>query len=129
MALRLTLKPNERVIIGGAVIRNGDNRVEFLIENEIPILRESDILSPTAVRTPCERIYLALQLIYVDPDRVSQHRATFRALVSDVRQAAPSTNPYLEKIEGLVEAGSLYQAIKTAQSLLKYERKLMANAV
>lgn len=128
MALRLTLKPHERVIIGGAVIRNGDNRVELLIENEVPLLRESAILSPDAVRTPCERIYLALQLIYVDPKRVSEHQASFRALVSDVRGAAPSCNTYLDKIEDFVRAGNLYQAIKSTQDLLKYERKLMEHA-
>ena len=128
MALRLTLKPHERAIIGGAVIRNGDNRVELLIENEVPLLRESDILSPGAVRTPCERIYLALQLIYVDPTRISEHQASFRALVSDVRSAAPSCEPYLEKIEDYVRAGNLYQAIKSTQDLLIYERKLMEHA-
>jgi flagellar protein FlbT len=128
MALRLKLKPHERVIISGAVIRNGDSRVELLIENEVPLLRESDILSPSAVRTPCERIYLALQLIYVDPDRATDHRATFHTLVADVRKAAPSCDPFLVCIEELLAAGNLYQAIKAAQDLLQYEQELLKYA-
>jgi flagellar protein FlbT len=128
MALRLKLKPHERVIISGAVIRNGDSRVELLIENEVPLLRESDILSPSAVRTPCERIYLALQLIYVDPDRATTHRATFHTLVADVRKAAPSCDSLLIRIEALLTTGSLYQAIKAAQELLKHEQEIMKHA-
>jgi len=53
MPLRLTLKSQERVIIGGAVVKNGDSRTELHVENKVPILRETDILSPKLVKTPC----------------------------------------------------------------------------
>lgn len=127
MALRLTLKPSERVIISGAVIRNGDGRTELLIENEVPVLRESDILSPRAVRTPSERIYLALQLMYVDPERAPQHHDTCRGLCEELLQAAPSCRPLLEEIESLATAGKLYQALKVARILLAYEKELLAH--
>ena len=47
MALKVELKPNERIIIGNAVIRNGEQRTRFFIEGDAPILREKDILTPT----------------------------------------------------------------------------------
>jgi flagellar protein FlbT len=125
MALRLTLRPHERVIISGAVIRNGESRCELLIENEVPVLREADILSPSAVRTPCERIYLALQLMYVDQDRSAQHRVTYEELVSEVLQAAPSLAPSLQAIGEQVGAGRFYQALKGAHGLLHRERELV----
>jgi flagellar protein FlbT len=125
MALRLTLRPNERVIVGGAVIRNGESRCELLIENEVPVLREPDIMSPNAVRTPCERIYLALQLMYVDQERSAQHQVTYAELVSEVLQAAPSLTPTLQTIEAQVSAGRIYQALKAAHGLLNRERELV----
>jgi flagellar protein FlbT len=125
MALRLTLKPHERVIVGGAVIRNGESRCELLIENEVPVLREPDIMSPNAVRTPCERIYLALQLMYVDQERSAQHQVTYEELVSEVLQAAPSLTPTLQAIEAQVGAGRFYQALKGAHALLNRERELV----
>jgi flagellar biosynthesis repressor protein FlbT len=125
MALRLTLKPHERVIVGGAVIRNGKSRSELLIENEVPVLRESDILSPSSVRTPCERIHLALQLMYVDPERLAQHRAAYEELVSEVLEAAPSLAPSLQAIQEQVVAGRIYQALKCAHGLLHLERELV----
>ena len=127
MALRLTLKPRERVIVGGAAIRNGGSRALLLIENEVPVLRESDILSPAAVRTPCQRIYLALQLAYVDGARAAEHLAAYEILASDVRQAAPSLGPELDAIDETVRAGRIYQALKTAQGLLQRERELVTH--
>lgn len=125
MALRLTLRPNERVIVGGAVVRNGESRCELLIENEVPVLREPDILSPNAVHTPCERIYLALQLMYVDEERSAQHQVTYEELVAEVLQAAPSLAPSLQAIQDQVGAGRIYQALKGAHGLLHRERELV----
>ncbi len=127
MSLRITLKPNERVIIGGAVIRNGPSRIEFYVENEVALLRESDILSPKAANTPCRRIYLALQLMYVDPDRLTEHRDSYTSLVQDVLTAAPSSKQYLERIDDHAAAGRYYQAIKSAQALLDYEQELLSH--
>jgi flagellar protein FlbT len=125
MPLRLTLKSQERVIIGGAVVKNGDSRTELLIENTVPILREADILSPSAVKTPCEQIYLAVQLMYVDEDNIEQHRRLYDDLVGDVLEAAPSTQPWLGAMNDEVVAGRHYQALKSAKELLKYEEELM----
>jgi flagellar protein FlbT len=126
MPLRLTLKPQERVIIGGAVVRNGDSRIELFIENQVPILREADILSPGAVETPCERIYLAVQLMYVDPDNQTQHRQLYSEFVRDVLEAAPSTAQYLDEVNKQVDAGRFYQALKSAKGLLEYEQELLS---
>jgi flagellar protein FlbT len=124
--LRLTLKPHERAILGDAVIKNGVNRVSLYIENEVPILRESDILSPRAVHTPCERIYLAVQLLYVDAEHRENLLIIYRSLVDEVRDAAPSLGPLLAAIDGYVERQEWYQAVKSARPLLEREREILA---
>ena len=41
MALKVELKPHERIVIGACVITNTEQRTKLLIEGEkIPILRE-----------------------------------------------------------------------------------------
>ena len=127
MPLRLKLKPQERAIIGGAAIQNGGSRTEIFIENEVPVLREQDILSPSAVRTPCDRIYLALQLMYIDPSRCADHTALFRSMLDDVAEAAPSCQPLLDQISLSVREGRLYQALKSAKTLLVYEQELLGH--
>ena len=129
MSLRLVLKPHERVIIGGAVVRNGPTRTQFHVENEVPLLREIDILSPGDADTPCRRVYLALQLMYVDPDRHEDHKHTYRELVDDVRTAAPSSDGLLAEIEDHVDAGRYYQALKRARALLHFEEELLTHGV
>jgi flagellar protein FlbT len=121
------LKPNERVIIGGAVVRNGRTRGELLIDNEVPVLRESDILSPRAVRTPCERIYLVLQLVYLDTEQVSKHLAAFESLTADVVKAAPSCAQMIETIKNHLDSGRFYQALKSVRPLLEHERQLLSH--
>jgi flagellar protein FlbT len=125
MALRLSLKPNERLILGGAVVRNGKARTELFVENEVPILRERDILSPREANTPCRRIYLAIQLMYIEPQNVVEHHATYFALVRDVALAAPSTLKFLTSMNDDIVAGRHYQALKTARHLLDYEQELL----
>jgi len=124
MPLRMNLKPGERLILGGAVIRNGDVRSEFLIENEVPVLREADVLSPKTVRTACEWVYLALQLAYVDPKGSEAHRNLLEVLLDHVRQAAPILAPELDEVSELATAGRLYPALKSAKRLIKREKEL-----
>ena len=67
MALKITLKPNERMIIGGAVLANGNSKeCNLLIENNVPILREKDILSEKDADKLCSQIYFTIQLMYID---------------------------------------------------------------
>ena len=61
MALKIVLKPNERMIIGGAVIKNGPAKAEFVIENTVPLLREQDILSEKEADSLAQKIYFTIQ--------------------------------------------------------------------
>jgi len=127
MPLRLTLKPHERAILGGAVLTNGRHRAELFVETDVPVLRGADILSPSTVRTPCERIVLAIQLMYVDPQRRVAHAQTYRMLLDDVLDASPSTRRLLEPIDEQVRGGRFYQALKLSRGLLAYEKELLSH--
>jgi flagellar protein FlbT len=82
VALKIELKPNERVIIGDCVVTNVDQRARLLIEGKVPILREKDILSLSRADSPAKRIYLAIQLMYT-AKRPEDHHALYFRLVRD----------------------------------------------
>src|SRR5262249_5631713 len=84
MPLKITLKPRERLILGGAVLRNGTAASHLLVENEVPILRERDILSERQANSPCRRIYFAIQLMYVDQQHLDAHLRLYRMLIDDL---------------------------------------------
>ena len=127
MALRIELKPGERILIGESVLVNGDQRSSFLIEGSAPILREKDILTPEQADTPAKRIYLAVQLMYTSRDPRAHHEVYF-ALMRDIVQAAPSTWSYVESINNRILTGDLYKALKEARNLVHYEQELLENA-
>ena len=90
MALKVELKPGERILIGECVVTNSDQRTRLLIEGAAPILREKDIMTPERADTPAKRIYLAVQLMYTSRDP-QQHHELYFSLMRDIVQAAPST--------------------------------------
>ncbi|MET0607048.1 MAG: flagellar biosynthesis repressor FlbT [Beijerinckiaceae bacterium] len=128
MALKVELKPNERIIVGKAVIRNGDSRTRIFIEGDAPILREKDILTATTANSPAKRIYLSVQLMYLAGDTGDQHDAYF-SLVRDFLAAAPSAMPLISEISDWILAGELYRALRSAKQLLAYEEKLISGAL
>ncbi len=127
MALRIELKPGERILIGECVLTNHDQRADFLIEGSAPILREKDILTAEEADTPAKRIYLAVQLMYTSRDPRAHHDVYF-ALMRDIVQAAPSTWSYVESINNRILTGELYKALKEAKTLVHYEQELLENA-
>lgn len=128
MALKVELKPGERIVIGSCVVTNHDQqRTRLLIEGEAPILREKDIMTPERADSPAKRIYLAVQLMYIAQDPQAHHD-TYFALVKDIVQAAPSTWPHVEAINNHILTGELYKALKEAKKLIAYEQDLLENA-
>lgn len=127
MALKVELKPGERLLIGECVITNSDRRATFLIDGKVPIIREKDIMTADQADTPAKRIYLSILLMYTSRDPSEQH-GTYFALVRDIVQAAPSTWPLVENINNHILTGDLYKALKQARDLVKYEQELMNDA-
>jgi flagellar protein FlbT len=125
MALKVELKPHERIIIGSCVITNTDQRARLLIDGDnVPILREKDIMTPEIADTPAKLIYLAVQLMYISPDPRASH-GTYFNLIRDLVTSVPSTWPLIEAINNQILKGDLYHALKECKKLLAYEKSLL----
>jgi len=124
MALKVELKPGERIILGDCVITNADKRTRLLIEGGAPILREKDILTNDRADTPAKRIYLAIQLMYTSRDPCAHHE-TYFALIRDIVQAVPSAWPYIEAINNRILTDEMYKALKHAKQLIAYEKEIL----
>lgn len=128
MSLKVELKPGERIIIGTALVRSGDQRVRFYIEGAAPILREKDILTPATADSPAKKIYLALQLMYLTAG-LEGGELTYVALIREFLEAVPSAMPFIARINNEVLSGELYKALKTAKTLIAYEQDLIDHAL
>ncbi len=127
MALRISLKPQEKMILGGAVIMNGNNTgCKLIIENTVPILREKDILNENDANSPCRRIYFIIQLMYIDEENLVNHQKKYWKLIKDLVKAAPSTIGVIDQISEEIVSARYYQALKLAQKLIDYEQEVIS---
>jgi flagellar protein FlbT len=124
MALKIELKPFERIIIGESLITNSDQRTRFLIEGNAPILREKDILTAEAANTPIKRIYLCVQMMYLEND-IAKYQDTYFEFVKDVLAAMPSSRKQIEAASNHILSGSFYKALKDIRKLMSREEELL----
>jgi flagellar protein FlbT len=127
MSLKVELKPHERLIVGNCVITNSDQRTRLFIDGKAPVLREKDIMSVATANSPAKRVYLAVQLMYLEDD-IERLRRDYFALVTDLVRAAPSTIQIIDEINNEILTGQLYKALRAAKKLIQHEQDILANA-
>ncbi|MFN3480502.1 MAG: flagellar biosynthesis repressor FlbT [Thermodesulfovibrionales bacterium] len=126
MPLKITLRPEERLIIGGSVIKNGDKPSTFYIENKVPLLREKDIMREEEAVSYCSKIYFVIQLMYIDPANVVQYHNTYWGLVKDLVEAVPRTVGLIDQISQSILENNYYQALKISKKLLAFEKEVLS---
>jgi flagellar protein FlbT len=124
MPLRVELKPGERIIIGQSVITNSDTRTAFLIDGDAPILREKDILTSDTANTPVKRIYLCVQMMYLEND-IPGYQDLYLGFMKELMEAVPSFREQLESVSNLILSGALYKALRELRVLMKREDDLL----
>lgn len=126
MSLKIDLKPGEKFVVNGAVLKAGKRRVSLILENEAVLLRSKDIMQEEDANTPARRIYFALMLLYIsggDP----AIRVKFDEYLNDflgVTTLREIRGALLEILRN-VESGKFYPAMKTCKWLIEVESKLL----
>jgi flagellar protein FlbT len=129
MALKLSLKPGEKIAINGAVIVNGDRRSNFIIENQASVLRERDILQTGEADTPAKRIYLPVMLMALSPGEADKQLAEFQKRIQEFAGAVTNVEA-LEtclKVSGRVAARDYYKALAACRKLIEFEQERLAD--
>jgi flagellar protein FlbT len=122
VALKIELKPDERILLGDCVVTNGAQRTRLMIEGTAPILREKDIMSLGRADTLAKLVYLAVQFVYT-AKRPQDHHALYFLLADEFLKRAPSAKPHIENINNRILTGEPYKALKEARKLIAYERE------
>jgi flagellar protein FlbT len=126
MALKITLKPNEKMIVSGAVVTNGNTKsTDLIIENNVPVLRQKDILSEKDAITPCSRIYFIIQLMYIDEGNLTDHQSIYWKLVHELLDVVPRLTGPINQVNENILQGNFYRALKLAGELIDYEQEVL----
>jgi flagellar protein FlbT len=124
MALKVVLKPFERIVIGQSLITNSETRTTFLIDGEAPILREKDILTAETANTPVKRLYFCIQMMYLEND-IPKYQDLYMGFIKDLLEAVPSFRTSIETASRLILSGSLYNSLKEIRKLIAREDELL----
>ncbi len=129
MALKITLKPNEKMIVGGAVLTNGNSKnSDLIIENNVPVLRQKDILCEADATSHCRQIYFVIQLMYIDAENLAEHQQTYWKLVHELIDASPRLTGHIDEINEHILTGNCYRALKLARHLINFEQEVLKHA-
>ncbi len=66
--LKISLKPNEKIYVNGAVIRT-DRKVTLEFLNDVQFLLENHVLQPEDASTPLRQLYFIVQVMLMSSGR------------------------------------------------------------
>lgn len=117
MALKLTVKPGEKIFIGTAEISvQCDTIVNVIVGGHAPILRSEDFVSEDEATVPARRLQYVVQQMYLTGDVAGHHIPYFEAAQALLREA-PEHSALLAEANRLLANGATYKAIKLLKCL------------
>ena len=127
--LVLKLAPNERILINGVVLENGDRRARISVKTpHANILRLRDAIHPDDAVTPVSRICYEAQLILSGDRAVDDGRKILLRGIEQLTQVfedRDSRHLLGDATEGVVE-NNFYRARRALRDLLPREARLLA---
>lgn len=129
--LVLKLNPNERVLVNGAVIENGDRRSRLsILTPNANILRLRDAIRPDEVNTPVRRVCYIAQLALSGDAKPEDARFQILRGIEQLSQALrdEDSRNILTSATGFAQASDFYRVLKNLRSLLPRETRLMTAA-
>lgn len=128
-AMRLSLRPQERLFVNGAVLRV-DRKVAVELLNDVTFLMENHVIQPHDTQTPLRQLYFIVQTMLIDPINAPQSRALFDALYPSTMRSFANRDIIdgLLTLEQLIDEGRCFDALKILRSLFALEEQILGMA-
>lgn len=127
--LILKLSPQERFVVNGVVIENGDRRARLgILTPDSNVLRLRDAIHPDEANTPVSRVCYILQLILAGEAETDTAKAQVLAGVEQLNAVftdAASTASLEQAAKDVVQ-DRFYPALRALRSILPAEGHLIA---
>ncbi|MCR5855872.1 flagellar biosynthesis repressor FlbT [Mesorhizobium sp. J428] len=124
--LKISLKPNEKIYINGAVVRV-DRKVSIEFLNDVQFLLENHVMQPEKASTPLRQLYFIAQIILMTPGAAEEARAMFRKSLSLLLANFTDDGILagLKEIDRLVGEDQVYDALKAIRALYPIEAMIL----
>ncbi|PZV34762.1 flagellar biosynthesis repressor FlbT [Mesorhizobium kowhaii] len=126
--LKISLKPNEKIYINGAVIRV-DRKVTVELMNDVQFLLESHVIQVDDASTPLKQLYFILQVMLMNPAGAAEARDMFRRSLPLLLASFEDTQicAALKQIDRMVGEDHIYEALKAIRALYPLERRALGD--
>jgi flagellar protein FlbT len=124
MPLSLRLKPGERLIVNGAVLRNGSPRaIELELLNHVTTLHERDLMLPENADTPLKQLYFEVQMMHLEPEAAETHRRAAidfaaRIYAEDMQSGGSPLSEIISDVIALIGERSYPAALRRLQRVI-----------
>ncbi|WFP78443.1 flagellar biosynthesis repressor FlbT [Mesorhizobium sp. WSM4906] len=124
--LKISLKPNEKIYINGAVIRV-DRKVTIELMNDVQFLLESHVIQAEQASTPLRQLYFIVQIMLINPLGASEARDMFRRSLPMLIASFDNQDicNALKQIDRMVGEDHIYDALKAIRALYPLERQAL----
>ena len=124
--LKISLKPNEKIYINGAVIRV-DRKVTIELMNDVQFLLESHVIQADQASTPLRQLYFILQVMLMNPAAAAEARDMFRRSLPMLLASFEDADicGALKQIDRMVGEDHIYEALKAIRALYPLERRAL----
>ncbi|WP_081581792.1 flagellar biosynthesis repressor FlbT [Pararhodospirillum photometricum] len=129
MPLKVTLRPNEKILIGTAVVANGPTKAELVILNRVPVLRQKDILTEEQADTVTKKLYHVILNMYISPQNEKAFHRSYFSLVRKIIELPfdGAALDLIHEISQCVIAGDHYRALKVCRNLIESEEEILGH--
>ena len=124
--LKISLKPNEKIYINGAVIRV-DRKVTIELMNDVQFLLESHVIQADQASPPLRQLYFVVQIMLINPAGAAEARDMFRRSLPMLIASFDNQDicNSLKQIDRMVGEDEIYEALKAIRALYPLERKAL----
>ncbi len=125
--LKISMKPNEKIYINGAVIRV-DRKVTVELLNDVQFLLQNHVIQAEDASTPLKQLYFIVQVMLMNPSDAAQAREMFRRslpllLVSFDDAEICAT---LKQVDRMVGEGKVFDALRAIRALYPLEQAILS---
>ncbi|MCV0393768.1 MAG: flagellar biosynthesis repressor FlbT [Rhizobiaceae bacterium] len=124
--LRISLRPNEKIYINGAVLRV-DRKVSIELMNDVHFLLEQHVLQAYEATTPLRQLYFIAQIMLMNPAGADDARDLFRKTLASLLETFENADMLasLKQVDQLVSEGEVFGALKTIRGLFRAEEAIL----
>lgn len=124
--LKISLKPNEKIYINGAVVRV-DRKVSIEFLNDVQFLLENHVLQPEDASTPLRQLYFIAQMVLMAPETADEAKQMFRKSLAMMLASYSDEHILmnLKQVDRLVVEGQVYDALKAIRQLYPHEAEIL----